>query len=74
LLKMAMVKIDGELPKISPQSKMLLTVHDELVFEAPEKDVAKVSDFVKKTMENIYKLKVPVEAEVKAARNWGECK
>ena len=74
LLKMAMVKIDGELPKISPQSKMLLTVHDELVFEAPEKDVAKVSDFVKKTMENIYKLKVPIEAEVKAARNWGECK
>jgi len=42
-----------ELPKISPTSKMLLTVHDELVFEVPDDEIAKVSQFIKQAMENI---------------------
>ncbi|HAH04642.1 MAG: polymerase I protein [Parcubacteria group bacterium GW2011_GWA2_43_17] len=74
LLKMAMIKIHEGLPKISPRTKMLLTVHDELVFEAPNQEVSRLSAFIKKTMENIYPLRVPVIVEVKAGKNWGECK
>ncbi|PIT90211.1 MAG: DNA polymerase I [Candidatus Komeilibacteria bacterium CG10_big_fil_rev_8_21_14_0_10_41_13] len=74
LLKLAMIKIHQDLPKISPDSKMLLTVHDELVLETPQVEVEKVSQFVKKTMENIYALKVPIEAQVRSAQNWGEAK
>ena len=74
ILKMAMIKIYKELPKISKKTKMLLTVHDELVFETPVSEVDKISRFVKKTMENIYQLKVPVVVEVNSGKNWGECK
>jgi len=74
LLKMAMIKIHENLPKISADSKMLLTVHDELILEVPEAEVEKVSKFVKATMENIYTLKVPIVAEVAFGKNWGECK
>jgi len=74
LIKMAMIKIHQQLPKISPETRMILQVHDELLFEAPKKEVSKVSAFVKETMEGIYKLKVPIVAEVKTGDNWGECK
>jgi len=74
LLKMAMIKIHTDLPKISEHSKMLLTVHDELVLEVPKAEVEKVSQFVKQTMENIYTLSVPIVAEVASGNNWGECK
>lgn len=72
IIKMAMVKIDQLLPKLSPDSKMILQVHDELVFEVPEKDLHKVGEMVKETMENVYKLKVPVVVEVETGRSWGE--
>jgi len=62
------------LPKVSKRSRMLLTVHDELVFEVPNGEIDKVGKFIKDTMENIYTLKVPVKAEVHSAKNWGDCK
>lgn len=74
LIKLAMIKIHNELPKISPKSRMIMQVHDELVFEVPEKEIDKVSKFVKDIMENIHKLKVPIKVEVSSGRNWGECK
>ncbi|MBU1130844.1 DNA polymerase I [Patescibacteria group bacterium] len=74
LLKLSMIEIDNQLPAFSPKSKMLLTVHDELVFEAPAKEVDRVSKLVKNIMENIYKLKVPIEVDVHSAKNWGDCK
>ena len=74
LLKMAMIKIHNQLPDISAKSKMLLTVHDELVFEVPKNEVDKVSKFIKNTMENIYTLKVPIKVDVHSANNWGDCK
>jgi len=74
LMKLAMIEIHKELPEISPQTKMLLQVHDELVFETPDADVKKVAEFVKDKMENIYKLRAPIVAEVAAGQNWGETK
>ncbi|MBI4092334.1 MAG: hypothetical protein HY420_00220 [Candidatus Kerfeldbacteria bacterium] len=67
-----MVRLAETLPKVSPDSKMILQVHDELVFEVPESDVHKVGKIVKETMEGVYKLKVPIVVEVEVGRSWGE--
>lgn len=72
LLKLAMIEIHKKLPKISPTSKMILQVHDELVFEVPEKEIAKVAKFIKEEMAGVYKLKAPVETDVLAGPSWGE--
>jgi len=72
LLKMAMIAVDKGLKDVSVKSRMILTVHDELVFEVPTADVQKVAGFVKKTMEGVYDLAAPLVADVKAGKNWGE--
>jgi len=72
LMKVAMVKIHNKLPSTSAKAKMIMQVHDELVFEVPESDVTKVARVVKQEMENAIKLKVPVVAEVKAGANWAQ--
>lgn len=72
LMKMAMIAIHRELPKISADSRMLLQVHDELVFEVPTADVHRVASFVKETMETIEKLSVPIVVDVSTGKNWGE--
>ena len=72
ILKIAMINIYAKLAGISKQSHMVLTVHDELVFEVPDKDVKKVARFVVDEMETAYRLDVPVVAEAKAGPNWGE--
>jgi DNA polymerase-1 len=74
IMKLAMIAVAAGLPKISPRSKMILQVHDELVFEAPAAEIKKVARFVKKTMEKVIKLKVPIVAEVEMGDNWGEMK
>ena len=74
LIKIAMIKIHNQLPQISPKSKMILQVHDELVFEVPEKEIEKVGAFVQKEMENVYKFQCPIKADIEAGYNWGEMK
>ena len=74
LMKMAMIKISRELPKISKESKMLLQVHDEVVLEVPVSDVEITSKKLKEIMENIFTLKVPIRVSVSNAKNWAECK
>jgi DNA polymerase-1 len=71
IIKLAMINIYKKLPKVSRDSKMLLQVHDELVFEVPEKDVGAVADLVKKEMESVIKLKVPVVVNVSVGKSWG---
>jgi DNA polymerase-1 len=72
LIKLAMIKIHHDLPQISPASRLILQVHDELVFEVPEADVKKVSIFVKKEMEDIHKFTCPIKVEVESGDNWGD--
>lgn len=72
LMKLAMIAVDKGLSKVSPDAKMLMQVHDELVFSVPESDVKRVAKFLEEEMENVYKLKVPIETRVKMADNWGE--
>jgi DNA polymerase-1 len=56
------------------RSKMILQVHDELVFDVPENELKEAYDIVKDGMENVIKLKVPVEAHIEAGENWLEMK
>ena len=51
---------------------MLLQVHDELVFEAPENEVEKAAELIKKEMESAYKTEVPLLTEVGVGNNWLE--
>ena len=74
LMKVAMINIHSGLPKISPRTKMILQVHDELVFEVPDAEVKKVADFVNNEMNNVYKLKVPIKTEIEVGDNWGQLK
>ena len=54
------------------QTRMLLQVHDELVFEAPEQEIDIASKLIKQTMENVVNLAVPFVAEVGIGNNWTE--
>lgn len=72
ILKLAMISIHQDLPEAFPGAAMLLTVHDELVFETPSADVKKLAAFITEKMEHAYELDVPIVAEAKVGDNWGE--
>ncbi len=72
LIKLAMIKIHKKLKTISPKSRLILQVHDELVLEVPEKETAKTAEFVKKTMNEVVKLKAPIETKLELGDNWQE--
>jgi DNA polymerase-1 len=75
LLKVAMIRVDeaivaGRSPV--PEAALLLTVHDELVFEVPTGRSEEFKLWVKNEMEGVYKLDVPLVVDVGAGRTWGE--
>jgi len=71
ILKLAMIALDENL---RDDASMLLTVHDEIVIEAPKAKVEKVAGIVKETMENIYPLAVPLAVDTRWGRSWYEAK
>jgi len=74
LIKVAMIEVDRELASGSWRSKMILQVHDELVFEVPQQELKDLKAMIKEKMENAIKLDVPIEVNVKAGKNWLETK
>ena len=70
IIKLAMNRIPDELKKHGLKTKMLLQVHDELVFEAPENEVEEASKIIKAIMEGVVNLSVPFVAEVGVGDNW----
>lgn len=72
ICKLAMLRIDAELKAAKLETKMLLQIHDELVFEAPEAEVERVVAIARTQMEQVYPLKVPLVADVGVGANWGE--
>ena len=74
IIKKAMVEISKWLAESGKQTKMILQVHDELVFEVPEGELKQTARIVKETMENPLKLDVPLVVELKSGRNWGQLK
>jgi DNA polymerase I len=70
LIKLAMISIDRRLKKEKLATRMILQVHDELLFEAPAKEKEAVENLVREEMEGVYELAVPMVVEVGAGPNW----
>lgn len=73
LIKIAMIDIDAKLQEKSEWGTMILQIHDELLFESPDHEIEALSSYVKKTMEGVFKLKVPLVVDICIGKNWGEC-
>lgn len=72
VIKIAMINIDKKLTEQNLKSKMLLQVHDELIFEVPTEEVAQMKTLIKTEMENAVETKVPLLVEVGEGKNWLE--
>jgi len=72
LIKMAMVEIDKRLAKEKAPARMLLQVHDELLFEVQEKKLNKVKTLVQECMESVMELRVPLQVDLGVGANWAE--
>jgi len=70
LIKLAMIRIDGEIEKRGFKSRMTLQVHDELVFEVPEDEVDAMKKLIRGHMENVRELEVPLLVEIGVGANW----
>lgn len=72
IIKIAMINIHKKLTEENWQSKMLLQVHDELVFDVHNSELEKIKPMIKHEMENAFKLAVPLEVEIGEGKNWLE--
>lgn len=74
ILKKAMVEISDIFEKENIKSKMLLQVHDELIFNVYNDEIDKVKDIVYNTMTKVFELKVPLDVDIELGNNWYESK
>jgi len=74
ILKKAMIDLHAELPKRGLNTRMILTVHDELLFEAPREEADRAAESVREKMESAAALKVPLTVDVGIAENWRDAK
>ena len=72
VIKLAMIKIDEKLTEQNLKTKMLLQVHDELLFESPIDEIETAKNLIKTEMENAFETKVPLLVEVGVGDNWLE--
>ena len=74
IIKLAMVKVYKAIKEANLQSKMIIQVHDELIFDVPEGEAYKLSKLVSDVMDNVYELTVPLDVSVNYGKNWEEAK
>ncbi len=74
IIKIAMINIFHELKKRNLKSKMLLQVHDELLFEVPPDEMNEMKVLVSDLMRGALKLSVPLKVDIKTGNNWNEMK
>ena len=72
LIKKAMIALDAWIQAEAPAVRMILQVHDELVFEVPEAQLAQVQEPIRRLMENVAQLAVPLKVEIGVGKNWEE--
>jgi DNA polymerase-1 len=73
LIKLAMIAIARRLREEQRQSKMILQIHDELVFDVPPDELDAMAQLVAHEMQTVLSLRVPVKVDVKSGSNWAEC-
>ncbi len=74
IIKVAMIQIHAEMRRRGMQSKMLLQIHDELLFESPEEELPLLTEVVRDLMPNAMELIVPLKVDLKAGPNWADMK
>jgi len=74
IIKLAMVRLDARMREAGVKSRMLLQVHDELVFEVPPEELETMRTMVRETMESALALDVPLKVDVSEGSNWYEAK
>ena len=74
ILKKAMIDLHADLPHRGLKTRMILTVHDELLFEAPREEADAAAEVVRERMENAMSLSVPLTVDVGVAENWRDAK
>ena len=72
IIKVSMINLDREMDKRRLKSKMLLQVHDELIFEVPEEELEEMCQLVPQIMSTALDLSVPLKVDIKTGKNWGE--
>lgn len=72
MIKIAMVNVFNDMQKLNLQSKMILQVHDELVFDVRPDELEKLTEIVEKDMTSAMKLDVPLDVNIKSGNNWYE--
>ena len=70
LIKLAMINMDRELKKTPLKARMLLSVHDEIIFETPLAEKEALMDLARQVMEGVFALKVPLKVNIAAGINW----
>lgn len=74
IIKLAMVKVYKAIKENNLKTKMIIQVHDELIFDVPKEELEKVKEIVTEIMDNVIKLNVPLAVDVNYGKNWAEAK
>jgi DNA polymerase I len=74
IIKLAMLQLPNQIKEADLSARMLLQVHDELIFEVPDEQLGKTADLVREVMENAYTLDIPISTEAKVGKSWGTMK
>ena len=72
IIKLAMIKIQNQLNEHNLKSKMILQVHDELLFEVPEEEIETITQLVQEIMPSAMEIGIPLKVDMKSGRSWGE--
>ncbi|MFZ5449517.1 MAG: DNA polymerase I [Thermodesulfobacteriota bacterium] len=72
IIKKAMLEVEAALAKANLSGRMLLQLHDELLFEVPAAELAETAHLVREIMEGVVDLKVPLKVDLRMGKNWGE--
>lgn len=73
MIKLAMIDIDKAILDKNLEGKMILQIHDELIFEVPDHEIPLFKALIQEKMEKVFKLKVPIEVDIAVGKNWAAC-
>jgi DNA polymerase-1 len=72
IIKIAMLRLDEEITRRGLKSRLILQVHDELIFEVPEGELQVMEEIVPELMSGALQLSVPIKVDIKIGRRWGD--
>lgn len=73
LIKMAMLRVDSRIKREGLRGYMILQIHDELIFEVPDEEVAQFTKLISEEMAAVFQLKIPLVVDIAIGKNWKEC-